>query len=137
MRNNIKRRHQTFSLSLTPMIDVMTVLLAVFMVTAPLMQSGINFDLPKGGKSTLNTSEHTVNIGVDKYGRYFFNNTVMDKDQIIKKSVAMFKTNPNLSIVISGDNKASYGAVITMMAGLKDAGFQKVGLKTKIDKQYE
>ena len=113
------------------MIDVMTVLLAVFMVTAPLLTTGIELDLPKAGASAI-TDDAAIQVSVDKQGRYFFTDTQMNADDIVKKLIAMRGENPNLAIMINGDRGASYGAVMGMMGALKDAGFQRVGLRTKM-----
>jgi len=126
-----RRRSVNASISLTPMIDVMTVLLAVFMVTAPMMTTGINLELPKGGNSALNSTDHSVQISVDSKGRYYLLDTQISPDNIVQKLIAMKKENKDLTIIISGDTKADYGAVMFMMGKLKDSGFQKVGLKTK------
>ena len=126
-----RRRSVNASISLTPMIDVMTVLLAVFMVTAPMMTTGINLELPKGGNSTLNSTDHSVQISVDSKGHYYLLDTQITPDEIVKKLIAMKKENKDLTIIISGDTKSDYGAVMLMMGKLKDAGFEKVGLKTK------
>ena len=126
-----RRRSVNASISLTPMIDVMTVLLAVFMVTAPMMTTGINLDLPKGGNSSLNSSDSSVQISVDNKGRYYLLDSQALPDDIVQRLIAMKKENKDLTIIISGDTKADYGAVMFIMGKLKDAGFQKVGLKTK------
>lgn len=126
-----RRRSVNASISLTPMIDVMTVLLAVFMVTAPMMTTGINLELPKGGNSALNSTDHSVQISVDSKGRYYLLDSQITPDEIVKKLIAMKKENKDLTIIISGDTKSDYGAVMLMMGKLKDAGFEKVGLKTK------
>lgn len=126
-----RRRSVNASISLTPMIDVMTVLLAVFMVTAPMMTTGINLELPKGGNSALNSTDHSIQISVDSKARYYLLDTQISPDDIVQKLIAMKKENKDLTIIISGDTKADYGAVMFMMGKLKDAGFQKVGLKTK------
>lgn len=126
-----RRRSVNASISLTPMIDVMTVLLAVFMVTAPMMTTGINLELPKGGNSALNSTDHSIQISVDSKGRYYLLDTQISPDDIVQKLIAMKKENKELTLIISGDTKADYGAVMFMMGKLKDAGFQKVGLKTK------
>ena len=130
-----RRRKTTDSNSLivmTPMIDVMTVLLAVFVVTAPMLTSGIDLDLPKGGNSAITGDDAAIQVSVDREGRYFFTDTQMNADDIVKKLVAMRGENPKLAIMINGDKGASYGAVMGMMGALKDAGFQRVGLRTKM-----
>ena len=131
-----RRRNRTAdaTMSLTPMIDVMTVLLAVFMVTTPLMTSGIDLDLPNGGKSVLTGTDHAIQISVDRAGKYYIGKMQMSREDVVKSAIAMRGENPQLSIVISGDAGADYGAVMSVMGRLKDAGFQKVGLRTQLDK---
>jgi len=119
-------------LSLTPMIDVMIVLLAVFMVTAPMLTTGIDLDLPRAGHS-VTSDDQAAQVSVDKAGRFFMGDTQMAAADIVKKLAAMRGENPKLAIMINGDQGASYGAVISLMGALKDAGFQRVGLRTKLD----
>jgi biopolymer transport protein TolR len=113
------------------MIDVMTVLLAVFMVTTPMMTTGIDLELPRAGVSAMTGNDHAIQISVDSRGRYFLSETQMTRDDIVKRAIAMRGENPNLTIMISGDTHADYGAVMSVMGKLKDAGFQKVGLRTQ------
>ena len=128
-----RRRISDATLSLTPMIDVMTVLLAVFMVTTPMMTNGIDLDLPNAGTTVLTGSDHAMQISVDAAGRYYLGTTQMSLDDIVRRAVAMRGENPNLTITLSGDTHADYGAVMSMMGKLKDVGFQRVGLRTQID----
>ena len=109
----------------------MTVLLAVFMVTTPMMTTGIDLELPRAGTSAMTGNDHAIQISVDSRGRYFLSETQMSRDDIVKRAVAMRGENPNLTIMISGDTHADYGAVMSVMGKLKDAGFQKVGLRTQ------
>ncbi|MCL2749260.1 MAG: biopolymer transporter ExbD [Alphaproteobacteria bacterium] len=118
---------------MTPMIDVMTVLLAVFVVTAPMLTSGIDLDLPRAGRSVIGGDDHAIQVGVDAQGRYFVGQEQRTREEIVERLVAMRGENPKLTIMINGDKGASYGAVMAMMGSLKDAGFQKVGLRTKLD----
>ena len=120
-------------MSLTPMIDIMTTLLAVFMVTTPLMTAGIDIDLPRAGKSTMTGNDHAVQISVDAKGNYYLLDMQLPRDEIVKRAIAMRGENPNLAITLSGDTHADYGAVMSMMGKLKDVGFQRVGLRTQID----
>src|SRR5574344_258631 len=118
---------------MTPMIDVMTVLLAVFVVTAPMLTSGIDLDLPKAGQSAMSGDDHAIQIGVDAGGRYFVGKEQRTRAEIVERLIAMRGENPKLTIMINGDKNANYGAVMSIMGALKDAGFQKVGLRTKIE----
>ncbi len=129
--SRIRRRQSDGGIQLTPMIDVMTVLLAVFMVTTPMMTTGIDLELPRAGVSAMTGNDHAIQISVDSRGRYFLSETQMTRDDIVKRAIAMRGENPNLTIMISGDTHADYGAVMSVMGKLKDAGFQKVGLRTQ------
>lgn len=132
--SRIRRRQTDGGIQLTPMIDVMTVLLAVFMVTTPMMTTGIDLELPRAGASAMTGADHAIQISVDSHGRYFLSDTQLSRNDVIKRAVAMRGENPNLTIMISGDTHADYGAVMSVMGGLKDAGFQKVGLRTQPEK---
>lgn len=131
-----KRRKSIDSNSLivmTPLIDVMTVLLAVFLVTAPMMTSGIDMDLPRAGKSVLSGDDSAIQIGISQSGLYTIGKTQASRDTIVKKLVAMRNENPKITIMLNGDKRADYGAVMAMMGALKDAGFVSVGLRTQLD----
>lgn len=121
------------SMSLTPMIDIMTTLLAVFMVTTPMMTAGIDLELPRAGTSAMTGNDHAIQISVDAQGNYYLLSQKLPRDEVVKRAVAMRGENPNLTITLSGDTHADYGAVMSMMGKLKDVGFQRVGLRTQID----
>ena len=126
-------RNTDVNISLTPMIDIMTVLLAVFMVTTPMLTTGIDLNLPRAGNSALTGNDHAIQISVDAAGRYYVGETELSRDDAVKRVVAMRGENPELTIVINGDTSADYGAVMSIMGQLKDAGFQRVGLRTRLD----
>lgn len=132
----MSRRHSFKSeanMSLTPMIDVMTTLLAVFMVTTPMMMTGIDIELPRAGVSAMTGNNHAIQISVDARGNYYLLNQKLSRDEVVKRAIAMRGENPDLTITLSGDTHADYGAVMSMMGKLKDVGFQRVGLRTQID----
>ena len=132
----MQRRSRKFDagISLTPMIDIMTTLLAVFMVTTPMMTTGIDLELPAAGHSAMTGNDHAIQISVDSVGNYYIGTTQLPLDDVIKRAVAMRGENSNLAIVINGDRRADYGAVMAVMGKLKTAGFERVGLRTKLDK---
>ena len=121
------------NMSLTPMIDIMTTLLAVFMVTTPMMTTGIDIELPRAGTSAMTGNDHAIQISVDASGNYYLLEQKLPRDEIVKRANAMRGENPNLAITLSGDTHADYGAVMSMMGKLKDVGFQRVGLRTQLD----
>ena len=125
------RYRRNADVNITNLMDVMMVLLVVFMVAAPLMTSGIALDLPKVGGKAMEGEETSINISVDKEGYYYIGETVIPADKVVEKLNAMREANSELSVTISGDTGAEYGRVIGLMAILKEAGFDKVGLKTE------
>ena len=125
----ISRRNS--EVNITNLMDVMMVLLVVFMVAAPLMTSGIALDLPKVGGKALEGKETSINISVDKDGYYYIGKTEVPTDKIVAKVKAIRGENTDVSVTISGDTSSEYGRVINLMAMLKEAGFEKVGLKTE------
>ena len=125
----ISRRNA--DINMTNLMDVMMVLLVVFMVAAPLMTSGIALDLPRVGGKALAGKDTSVNISVDKDGYYYIGKTEVPQEQIVDKLKAIKEANSELTVTISGDTGAEYGRVIGLMALLKEAGFDKVGLKTE------
>ncbi len=128
-------RNSDGSISLTPMIDIMTVLLAVFMVTTPMMTTGIDLNLPAAGHSAMTGGDHAIQISVDERGQYFVGKVaVKSADDVVRRASAMRGENPNLTIMINGDTHADYGAVMRVMGKLKDAGFTRVGLRTQPEK---
>ncbi len=119
------------NINITNLMDVMMVLLVVFMVAAPLMTSGIALNLPKVGGKSFEDKETSINISVDKEGYYYIGKTEIPADKIVAKINAIKGENQDATITISGDTESAYGRVINLMALLKEAGFEKVGLKTE------
>ena len=130
-RHQSVRYRRNADINITNLMDVMMVLLVVFMVAAPLMTSGIALDLPKVGGKALEGEETSINISVDKEGYYYIGETEVPADKVVEKLKAMVEANKTLSVTISGDSGAEYGRIIGLMAILKEAGFDKVGLKTE------
>lgn len=126
-----RQSRRNAEINITNLMDVMMVLLVVFMVAAPLMTSGIALDLPKVGGKALEGKETSINISVDKDGYYYIGKTEIPADKIVAKVKAIRGENADASVTISGDTTSEYGRVIGLMALLKEAGFEKVGLKTQ------
>ena len=95
------------------------------------MTTGIDLELPRAGASAMTGSDHAIQISVDARGNYFLSEQQLSRDDVVKRAIAMRGENPNLTVMINGDAHADYGAVMSMMGKLKDAGFQKVGLRTQ------
>ena len=118
-------------INVTPLVDVMLVLLIVFMISAPLMQQGIQVDLPKANAGTLNETPEQLTIIVDK------NQTIRIADKDIPRGSfrnridAIAAAKPNIEVVIQGDSKVDYGFVARVMADVKASGIHRVGLSTQ------
>ena len=125
----ISRRNS--DINMTNLMDVMMVLLVVFMVAAPLMTTGIAVNLPKVGGKAMEGKDTSVNVSVDRDGYYYIGETEIPQETIVEKLKAIRGENSELTVTISGDQGAQYGRIIGLMAILKEAGFEKVGLQTE------
>ena len=124
-------RQAAFSqINVTPMVDVMLVLLVIFMVAAPMMTTGVSLDLPRGDGQAMEDSDRAVDISVDEKSKIYLGDTVVAPDFLVTRVHAKPKSSPDLKVVISGDRAAAYGQVIELMSLLRLAGIAKVGLKT-------
>ena len=130
MARSIRKTKIRSEVNLTPLIDVMTSLLAIFMITAPLLTSGIPLNLPKGDGKQIEGEDKTLDISVDSQGKIYVGTDETALKDLITKVKAIVAENPAIGMVISGDKDASYGTVIEVMALLRSAGFTQVGLKT-------
>ena len=118
-------------INVTPLVDVMLVLLIVFMVSAPLMQQGIQVDLPKAGGGTLNESQDPIVISVNKRREIAFNGTTIEGDSLRTRLEAIVRVKPDVQILIQGDQGVPYGAIAQVMGEVKRAKVQRVGLVTE------
>ncbi|MBR1600104.1 MAG: biopolymer transporter ExbD [Alphaproteobacteria bacterium] len=128
---NRRQSRRKADVNITNLMDVMMVLLVVFMVAAPLMTSGIPLNLPKVGGKALTGNDTSINISVDADGYYYIGKSVVRDEEILPKLKAIKGENNELTVTISGDTVTEYGRVIGLMAMLKEAGYEKVGLKTE------
>lgn len=134
LRRQIRRKQDSILLNLTPMIDVMTVLLAVFMVTAPLLTSGLDMKLPDGGKSSLSGQDQIV-VSITKKGKLYMGKRHLALRHVLVKVKSLTESNPKAQIVLSADRNVPYGTVIKVMGAMRDIGLKNVGLQTAIPQQ--
>lgn len=131
-----KKRKPMSEINVVPYIDVMLVLLIIFMVTAPLLQQGVDVTLPEANAKSLPDHKlEPVIVSVDKAGKYYLNigekpDNSLDADSLKRNISSVLKSKPGVSVLVKGDTQAGYGDVVTAMALLQDAGVQKVGLIT-------
>lgn len=118
-------------INVTPMVDVMLVLLVIFMVTAPLLTVGVQVDLPKTQASTLAGKDEPLAITVDSQGRIFIQETEVQLDALAPRLVAITNNNAEARIFVRGDRAINYGRVMEVMGTINAAGFGKVALVTE------
>ena len=118
-------------INVTPLVDVMLVLLIVFMVSAPLMQQGISVDLPKTNAPSMNEAPEQMVLVIERNKRILLNGNLVSSSDLREKLIAIAKMKPNLEIVIQGDQGVPYGTVAQVMAEVKQAGINRVGLATE------
>lgn len=127
------RRHSRRMMSdinVTPMVDVMLVLLVVFMVTAPLLTVGVQVDLPKTAASTIAGQDEPLTVTVKKDGKIFLQETELELEALAPRLIAVSKANPDIRIFVRGDKEIGYGKVMEVMGLLNAAGFTRIGLVT-------
>lgn len=123
-------RHRTAlsEINVTPLVDVMLVLLIIFMVTAPLLQQGIDINLPKAKGKDL-PPEERINIVIKKGGVIYINDNPMSMTEMNKRLAAVSKRNPN--VFLKADRDVPYGLVVEVMGEIKEAGIEKLGMITE------
>jgi biopolymer transport protein TolR len=117
-------------INVTPLVDVMLVLLIVFMVSAPLMQQGVQVNLPKANAGSLDEVPEQVTLTVKKDRRIFLDNKAVGKGKLLKVMREKAKARPNLQVVVQADQSVNYGFVTQVIAEVKRANISKVGLVT-------
>ncbi len=131
-----KKRRAISEINVVPYIDVMLVLLIIFMITAPIVQQGIEIELPKVAANSLPPDEQEpVILTVSKSGEYYLNvGDDLKKPvtaDIVKQRVSLvLKQKPKIAVLVRGDKDVDYGSVTTAMVLLQAAGVEKVGLMT-------
>lgn len=127
-------------MNVVPYIDVMLVLLVIFMVTAPMITTGVDVDLPQANNSPIQSQENIAIVTLDQQGRYLLKDhdhqdealTLEQLKQILNKSQTDAEAQKQkFSVLINGDKNRPYGDVMSLMATLQDAGLTQVGLLTK------
>ncbi len=131
-RGSTRKRRRTFrpntDINITPLVDVMLVLVVIFMVTAPMMTVGVPVDLPKTQAAQMNDQVEPLVISVDAQGHVFLQETEMPIEMLIGRLHAITGNNPDARIYVRGDKKLAYGQIMEIMGAVASAGFSKVSL---------
>jgi biopolymer transport protein TolR len=115
-------------MNVTPLVDVMLVLLIVFMVAAPLMAVGVPVDLPKVQAKQLNDQKPPIVVSIDSAGSFFIDQTAIDSDQLLPTLTSNSENDKERRIHVRGDRAINYGKVMEVMGLINSAGFTKVAL---------
>jgi biopolymer transport protein TolR len=123
-------------INVVPYIDVMLVLLIIFMVTAPLLNLGVDIELPKSNAKSLDQKSEPILVTIDKDGHMFLTlgaepREEIDPDALVTKVSAFVRQNPTVPVLIGGDQAVDYGAVYQAMVLLQQAGAPRVGLMSQ------
>jgi len=132
MKKKFRNKRTMSEINVTPFVDVMLVLLIIFMVTAPLLTSGIKINLPESSSVLKNEKKDPVTVSINSKGEIFIQKKKFTKDQLINKLSLLKKNNQNLKIYIKGDKKLDYGKVMDLMNLINQSGFKKVALVTRL-----
>jgi biopolymer transport protein TolR len=131
-----RRRHAVMSeINVTPMVDVMLVLLIIFMVSAPLLTVGVPIDLPQSQAKSLDQDKEPLTVSVNDKGQVFLQNSEISVDELVPKLKAVTDARGGASerIFVRGDRKVDYGTVMKIMGQLSAAGFSRVALVTEVE----
>ena len=126
------RRKLASDINVVPFIDVMLVLLVIFMITAPMMNQGVNVDLPKASATPVDESKPAIVVSVDSDGRYYVGQKGHDQlttlGQLGAQVQDILKDAPGSPVMVRGDSHVAYGDIVVLMATLQRAGVPNVGL---------
>jgi biopolymer transport protein TolR len=123
-------------INVTPLVDVMLVLLIIFMVTAPMLQSGINVQLPTAGTAPLESGDRAVTVSIDRTGRIHLNKHSFTLAEFKRRAPVLFSEIGGRPVYLRGDSRISYGTIVAAMSVLKGAGVERIGLVTDPE-QYQ
>jgi biopolymer transport protein TolR len=127
-----RTRHRPMSdINVTPMVDVMLVLLVIFMITAPLLTVGVPIDLPRTQAAVIPGQDEPLTVTVDAEGRVYLQETEIDLGALAPRLVAIVGNNPDVRIFVRGDRAINYGRVMEVMGSVNGAGFKRVALVTE------
>jgi biopolymer transport protein TolR len=134
-RRRHRRRPVMSEINVTPMVDVMLVLLIIFMVSAPLLTVGVPIDLPQTQAASLEQTREPLAISVNAKGQVYLQNSEIKIEELVPKlkAIAEARGGADERIYVRGDRNVDYGTVMRVMGRLSQAGFRRVGLVTEVE----
>jgi biopolymer transport protein TolR len=117
-------------INMTPLVDVMLVLLIVFMIAAPLLTAGVTVDLPEADSAALPGQDEPLSVSIDATGAVFIQDSPVTVEQLGPRLQAITGRNPDARIFVRGDRGIDYGTVMGVVSAINQAGFGKVALLT-------
>ncbi|MBP1710334.1 MAG: tolR protein [Deltaproteobacteria bacterium] len=130
-----RRRHSEnksmADINVTPLVDVMLVLLIIFMVTAPMLSMGIDVNLPRVKSKTVDLAEEKLILSINENKEIFLNKTRMSLQELNTKLAAIFEERVDREIFLRADKNVSYGFVVEVMSEIRKAGVDKLGMITE------
>ena len=134
-RRKHHRQKVMSEINVTPMVDVMLVLLIIFMVSAPLLTVGVPIDLPQSQAKNLDQDKEPLTLSVNEKGKVFLQNAEISMDDLIPKlqAVAQARGGTEARVYVRGDKKVDYGSMMKVMGQLSAAGFHRVALVTEFE----
>lgn len=129
--NSNGRKKLVADINVTPLVDVMLVLLIIFMITAPMMTQGLNVDLPEMTSKALRQEEKPVVVSIDKAGEISINNVALARALMVQELKKSYEANKEQTIYLKADKNVPYGNVVSVMDDIKSVGFDKIGVMTK------
>ena len=134
-RRRHRRRPAMAEINVTPMVDVMLVLLIIFMVSAPLLTVGVPLDLAQTKAKTLDLDKEPLTVSVNAKGQIYLQNTEIAVEELVPKLKAITEARGGAEerIFVRGDKQVDYGTVMKVMGRISAAGFRRVALVTEIE----
>jgi biopolymer transport protein ExbD/biopolymer transport protein TolR len=118
-------------INMTPLIDVMLVLLVIFIITAPLLTSSLKLDLPKATGGTPNDAPQSIALAIDADGRLFVGDEALSSEQVAARVKQAAQRNPATDVVLRADSRVPYGRVAALIGLIQDAGLSRIGFVTE------
>jgi biopolymer transport protein TolR len=140
MASTLERRGHTFGgrrqtrpmsdINVTPLVDVMLVLLIIFMITAPLLTTGVQVDLPEAPAAAIKGQDEPVSVSIDREGKVFIGDDEVALDALVVRLQAIAAANPDVRVFVRGDQGIDYGRVMSVVGTIHAAGLRQVALVT-------